>query len=185
MISLIFHGISLEFPWNNSRGFPLFKTLAENARNLFGARSLGRVAIANINGWEFQPKFQPKSWWWFPSFSLRFPKVPQSQTEFFRVLEDDFPDFHVFFCDFLGEPAANLQGCSPSKKSVGRRSFPYGKAYFQEFLLLFSERASLVLESGINVTKQIYKITPTLYLEPKWPLFWLEKALFWGVDLQK
>ena len=24
-----------------------------------------------------------------------------------------------------------------------------------------------------------------LYLEPKWPLFWLEKALFWGVDLQK
>ena len=24
-----------------------------------------------------------------------------------------------------------------------------------------------------------------IYLEPKWPLFWLEKALFWGVDLQK
>ena len=24
------------------------------------------------------------------------------------------------------------------------------------------------------------------YLEPKWPLIWLEKALFWGgVDLQK
>ena len=23
------------------------------------------------------------------------------------------------------------------------------------------------------------------FLEPKWPLFWLEKALFWGVDLQK
>ena len=22
-------------------------------------------------------------------------------------------------------------------------------------------------------------------LEPKWPLFWLEKTLFWGVDLQK
>ena len=24
-----------------------------------------------------------------------------------------------------------------------------------------------------------------IYLEPKWPLFWLEKALFWRVDLQK
>ena len=24
-----------------------------------------------------------------------------------------------------------------------------------------------------------------IYLEPKWPLFCLEKALFWGVDLQK
>ncbi len=23
-----------------------------------------------------------------------------------------------------------------------------------------------------------------VYLEPKWPLFWLEKALFWRVDLQ-
>ena len=23
------------------------------------------------------------------------------------------------------------------------------------------------------------------YLEPKWPLFWLEKAFFWGGDLQK
>ena len=23
-----------------------------------------------------------------------------------------------------------------------------------------------------------------IYLEPKWPLFWLEKALFWRVDLQ-
>ena len=23
------------------------------------------------------------------------------------------------------------------------------------------------------------------YLEPKWPLFWLEKASFWRVDLQK
>ena len=23
-----------------------------------------------------------------------------------------------------------------------------------------------------------------IYLEPKWPLFWLEKALFWGVELQ-
>ena len=24
-----------------------------------------------------------------------------------------------------------------------------------------------------------------IYLEPKWPLFWLEKALFWRVDLQE
>ena len=24
-----------------------------------------------------------------------------------------------------------------------------------------------------------------IHLEPKWPLFWLEKALFCGVDLQK
>ena len=24
-----------------------------------------------------------------------------------------------------------------------------------------------------------------IYLEPKWPLFWLEKSLVWGVDLQK
>ena len=23
-----------------------------------------------------------------------------------------------------------------------------------------------------------------IHMEPKWPLFWLEKALFWGVDLQ-
>ena len=23
-----------------------------------------------------------------------------------------------------------------------------------------------------------------MYLEPKWPFFWFEKALFWGVDLQ-
>ena len=23
------------------------------------------------------------------------------------------------------------------------------------------------------------------YLEPKWPLFWLKRALFWRVDLQK
>ena len=28
-------------------------------------------------------------------------------------------------------------------------------------------------------------LRPYIYLEPKWPLFWLEKALFWGVDLQK
>ena len=32
-----------------------------------------------------------------------------------------------------------------------------------------------------NVTK----ISTYIYLQPKWPLFWLEKALFWGVDLQK
>ncbi len=24
-----------------------------------------------------------------------------------------------------------------------------------------------------------------IHLEPNWPLFWLEKDLFWGVDLQK
>ena len=27
--------------------------------------------------------------------------------------------------------------------------------------------------------------SPQNYLEPKWPLFWLEKAFFWGVDLEK
>ena len=29
------------------------------------------------------------------------------------------------------------------------------------------------------------KVYIYIYLEPKWPLFWLQKALFWGVDLQK
>ena len=24
-----------------------------------------------------------------------------------------------------------------------------------------------------------------VYLEPKWPLFWLKRSLFWRVDLQK
>ena len=24
-----------------------------------------------------------------------------------------------------------------------------------------------------------------IYLQPEWPLFWLEKSMFWKVDLQK
>ena len=34
-----------------------------------------------------------------------------------------------------------------------------------------------------DYTTQLFR--DNKHLEPKWPLFWLEKALFWGVDLQK
>ena len=37
--------------------------------------------------------------------------------------------------------------------------------------------------AGRNMPKQRYIIL--IYLEPKWPLFWLEKALFWWFDLEK
>ena len=45
------------------------------------------------------------------------------------------------------------------------------------------------LEEGWLITKGFAFIDNTqtlyVYLEPKWPLFWLEKVFFWRVDLQE
>ena len=41
---------------------------------------------------------------------------------------------------------------------------------------------------GIDILKivgALQKGLSFIYLEPKWPLFWLKRALFWRVDLQK
>ena len=37
----------------------------------------------------------------------------------------------------------------------------------------------------LQTPQRIAHVLGPIYLEPKWPLFSLEKALFWGVDLQK
>ena len=37
----------------------------------------------------------------------------------------------------------------------------------------------------VSLIPRISNIGISIYLEHKWPLFWLGKALFWGVDLQK
>ena len=38
---------------------------------------------------------------------------------------------------------------------------------------------------AIRYSSRPSKNNSCIYLESKWPLFWLEKALFWGVNLQK
>ncbi len=42
----------------------------------------------------------------------------------------------------------------------------------------------LYIQLRTNIHKYTYMYIHVLYIEPKWPLFWLEKALFWRVDLQ-
>ena len=62
----------------------------------------------------------------------------------------------------------------PLKKITTNKSNP-SKWFARVFSMIF--RSPFVFFGWLEFVMNVY-------LEPKWPLFWLEKALFWRVDLQ-
>ena len=53
---------------------------------------------------------------------------------------------------------------------------------FDEFIIIIITDYCFIIWSILEDPCMVY--LPT-FLEPKWPLFRLEKALFWGVGVQK
>ena len=108
-------------------------------------------------------------WWSTPAKQLSWRDFHLNQLICYKYLKIS----HVFYSNFLQhfldlnwwENWRNDQHLStlPSCEVTSRQSF----------------------EDDFPLSTRAGHYYVSVYLEPKWPLFWLEKALFWGVDLQK